>query len=74
MLITSIIGQVVYFDYENWKGVDSNRVVLVYDIVYGTIPPHYNTPCWLLRGKCLQKEEPRTFDLLKIKNLQCKLN
>lgn len=54
--------------YKNWKGVVSERSVLIREILYGATEYH-TEPQWLAKGFDLDKKKNRTFALCDMKLL-----
>jgi hypothetical protein len=58
-------GQTYEFVYTNHRGETAKRLVIFQGLDYGSNDWH-PTPCWLLRGKDLERQASRSFDLAKI--------
>ena len=59
------------FDYVNHRGERGTRKVMFLQFHYGVVEPYYPVPTLLFYGHDLDKEEYRSFDALKMENIQC---
>jgi hypothetical protein len=57
---------IVRFLYLNHRGEMRSRRVEVASWEYGTHPPYHPEPCLLLKGICLDSNEPRAFAIASI--------
>jgi predicted DNA-binding transcriptional regulator YafY len=61
--------RVLEFDYVNYKGVESHRIVLVYEIYYGGNQYHPDLQ-WFMKALDINKKETRDFAMKDMKKVK----
>lgn len=69
MIFSFVVGELLEFDYTNYKGEFERRMATFKRLQYGSNDYHPE-PCWLILCHDIKRNASRSFDVSKITNLR----